>query len=254
MKNDPPEGSIDQMPLDEIEQAYLRAMEATEQAETLLAEPGTLAEESADDLSLEIDSDLGSEKTHTSELPSAHSPERSSEEIQHTTPLQVIEGLLFVGSTPFPAKKLADLLGGSTTSQQVEELLEQLNERYQSESRPYEIRLREGGYQLCLLTEFEPVRRRVYGQGPKEVKLNQDALEVLAYIAYQQPMSRLQLNELGRKNIAATVRQLLRRQLIQIQRDDADQSESYITTGRFLELFGLNSISDLPQAVDFNFK
>jgi segregation and condensation protein B len=234
--------------MDEIEAAYLRAMEATESMELLLPE-AQLGD--TDEAELEKTNELPSDESAFEET----SPtEIEPEEQPQATSAQVIEALLFVGSSPLPAKKIIEILGGSTTHEQVDLLIEQLNETYLSQSRPYEFHLVEGGYRMALKPEFEQVRRRVYGQGPKDVKLNQESLEVLAFVAYQQPASRTRLEEIGKKNVGSLLRQLLRRQLIELERSEETNEENYKTTKRFLELFGLSSTDDLPQAMDFNFK
>jgi segregation and condensation protein B len=103
---------------------------------------------------------------------------------------------LFVGGQALTGKRLADLLGHGFVVEQVEEMIAALNEQYTRENRPYEIRLSEGGYRMVLRAEFERVRHRVHGLGPKDVKLSQDALEVLALVAYQQPVTRV---DVGRR-------------------------------------------------------
>jgi len=135
----------------------------------------------------------------------------------------------------------------------VEELIDRLNRRYVNEHRPYEIRLGEGGHRLILKPEFEPIRNRVFGLGPKEVKLSQESLEVLALIAYQQPISKARLEQ-ERPNAGAVLRQLLRRELISLERGETKADVTYSTTSRFLEIFGLNTLDELPRAEELDFK
>ena len=139
------------------------------------------------------------------------------------------------------------LVGPETRPSLVEEEIEGLNGLYSREARPYEIRLAEGGYRLQLREEYEPVRNRVFGLGPREVKLSQEQLEVLALVAYRQPISRLQSEKHGRRNAGGMLRQLLRRQLIVIERGNNPRRDiTYRTTGRFLEVFNIRDIKDLP--------
>ncbi len=246
----------DELSLEEIEAAYMRALETAESAEHLIPE---LDQEEIPELEEEFSDTLAVENSSLEDvesiddLPVAEADDSKEEEVR-VTQLQVAEGLLFVGGEPLPAKKMTDLLGGTTTHEQVDLLIEELNQRYASENRPYEIRLVEGGYTMVLKAEHEHVRRRVYGQGPKDVKLSQEALEVLAFVAYQQPTTREDVEAIGKKNAGGLLRQLLRRQLIVLNRNEQSDSETYQTTKRFLDLFGLGSIDDLPQATDFDFK
>ena len=152
-----------------------------------------------------------------------------------------------------PSRKLADVLSGSTSSEDVQRWIDELNALYDSECRPYRIELVEGGYRMQLRSEFEKVRHRVFGFGPREVKLSQEVLEILAFIAYSQPVSEAELEGLGRVTTLSVVRQLLRRELIQLKRGD-QTGVLYETAPRFLELFGLRSMHDLPLPGDFAFK
>ena len=171
------------------------------------------------------------------------------------TPQQILEAALFVGGTELTLKKLCKLLNNEFSSEQVESFITDLNERYAEESRPYEILFGAGGFRLGLCSEFGHVQNRVFGLGPKDVKLSQDALEVLSLIAYQQPISGDDVAELRGAPPNAVLRQLLRRELIGLDRsEDAPKQVHYHTTPRFLQAFGLTSLEDLPQAEDLAFK
>src|SRR5690606_26748465 len=94
----------------------------------------------------------------------------------------------------------------------------------------------EGGYRLVLRPEFEPVRDAVFGAGPKDVKLSQDVLEVLAFVAYRQPTTLEDLQAAGKEKAGGLLRQLLRRELVSLKRDQ-EGIVSYTTTPRFLDVF-----------------
>ncbi len=243
---------------EDLEAAYLRALEAAEFADLqLTAEIGDAVEEepvsgdvfAADATGGPRESDFTGVASETG--PAVAEPEQGSPAV---TPRQVLEALLFVGGEPLTGKRLADLLGGGFDHEQVDELIEELNRQYQQEGRPYEVRLGSGGYRLELSPEFEPVRNRVYGLGPKDVKLSQDALEILALVAYQQPVDKETIEATGKPNAGALLRQLLRRELIELERSTDNDAVRYRTTGRFLELFGLAELEDLPQPDDLMFK
>jgi len=237
---------------EELEAAYLRALDALEAVESdvvATAEdlvPGSFQPQS------HSESDA-SEKHGVSPLavnaPLAveHSPSVSAE--------QVIEACLFVGGAAISAAKLASVLRGSYSAHDVVALIETINLRYSAQARPYEIRLGDGGYRLCLLDEYERIRHKVYGLGPKEVRLSQDALEVLALVAYHQPVNETQIDGLGRPQCGATLRLLLRRDLIAVERSEEHPKDvRYVTTDRFLSLFGLGSLRDLPRPDDLLYK
>lgn len=175
---------------------------------------------------------------------------------QSVTPQQVIEACLFVGGTALTANRLAAILKGETIdAAYVERAIDELNHQYASENRPYEIQLRDTGYVLMLRDEYERLRNKVYGLGPKEVRIAQDVLEVLALVAYEQPITESALVEHGKTNAGSALRQLLRRELIAVERQpDQPKVVFYRTTPRFLSLFGLGSVNDLPRADILRFK
>lgn len=229
---------------EELEAAYLRALEALDAVESEIVataeevRPGALNEVSSE----------------TAPLPPSE-PVEAEEAAPLLSPRQVIEACLFVGGVSLTAARLASLLRGDYTATYVDETIEALNQQYQSEARPYSIQLGEGGYRLALNEEYERLRHKIYGLGPREVRLSQDVLEILAVIAYQQPVTEERLNELERGPVSSPVRQLLRRDLIAVQRPKDDPKViHYRTTPRFLSVFGLKSLDDLPRPEDLSFK
>lgn len=171
------------------------------------------------------------------------------------TPQQIIEACLFVGGAALTASRLAGVLRGEFDSEFVDREIDQLNRLYSAENRPYEIRLGEGGYRLALREEYERIRHKTYGLGPKEVRLSQDALEVLAVVAYQQPIKQSAVEELGKPGCGAVLKQLVRRELLAIERDPAHPRDvSYKTTARFLSLFGIQNLDELPRNEQVSYK
>lgn len=171
------------------------------------------------------------------------------------TPRQIIEACLFVGGAALTSKKICGILRGEFDAEFVDREIDQLNRQYAAQRRPYEIRLGEGGYRLTLREEFERIRYKVYGLGPKEVRLSQDALEVLAVVAYHQPIKQARIEELGKPGCGAVLRQLVRRELIAVERDPAHPRDvSYKTTPRFLSLFDIRSLDELPRHEQVSYK
>ncbi len=245
----------------DIEQAYLRALEANDAVEWEIGQPAEVASEessdaTAEDVETEDDSntEVASQEDAAPETEATEEPEDDPLPAR-VTPRQVIEAAIFVGGQPLTAKKLCYVLKGDADLDYVEQMIDELNHQYLDECRPYEIRLGEGGYRLVLHEEFQRLRNRVYGIGPREVRLSQDVLEVLALVAYRQPITPAQIEELGKSNAAPVLRQLLRRELISLERDPTDRKlVRYRTTRRFLSVFGLGNLDELPQAEDLLFK
>lgn len=235
--------------LDDIEAAYQQALESLdtldEAVSGALGEP--VEEVSVDDaVSLPEIEQTTSVESFFPSSPVVAPPLAVS-------PRQVVEALLFVGGISLPGRKIAEVVSGSTTTDDVAQWIDELNDLYDQQARPYCIEMGDGGYVMRLRNEYEKVRHRVFGVGPREVKLSQDVLEVLSFIAYSQPVTEDELDGLGRAGVSSVVRQLIRRELIQVERGSKNELQ-YITTPRFLELFGLRSRHDLPLPGDFSFK
>ena len=270
---------------DDLEQAYLKAMSALEASDLQIPIPPQATANSTD----ELDNDsqqVNFEPAHNSDSPksdpttdeasgqmSAPTPsiaelfapeaepdeapvaETPAVEEARLTPRQIIEACLFVGGSPLTSKRLATVLRGEIDGDYVDREINELNRQYAAENRPYEIRLGDGGYRMSLREEFERIRHKVYGLGPKEVRLSQEALEVLAVVAYHQPIQQAQVEELGKPGCGAVLRQLVRRELIAVERDPSKPREvSYKTTPRFLSLFGIRSLDELPRHEQVSYK
>jgi segregation and condensation protein B len=165
-------------------------------------------------------------------------------------PVRIVEALLFTGGAPLSAAQACDIIRG-LTAEQFLEALEVLNQDYRRQGRPYAIQPQGQGYVLTLRPRYRKVVDRLYG-GTREARLSPAALDVLALVAYRQPATKQEVDSLRGAESGALLRQLVRRGLIAVvQRADASQREvAYGTTGRFLELFGLSSLEDLPRTQD----
>lgn len=255
---------------DDLEAAYLRALEATEAIEREMdaqaSSPSIVevvdSDSVTEDVATEVMAPIDAAPVSVSSVPAT--VPKPATAVMDSAPLvsekQVVEAALFVGGMPLTAKKLSSLFHTDHGFGFVECLLDELNRQYADEGRPYAITLGEGGYRLSLLPEFESVRNKVFGYGPRDVKLTQDTLEVLSLVAYKQPITKSQMEALGKSNAGPVLRQLLQRELIRIDRAHAPPNSKgkndppYVTTPRFLSLFGIGKLSDLPVAEDFAFK
>ena len=180
-------------------------------------------------------------------------PGSGSEEVE-VTPRSILEAMLFVGSSnnePLSGRLVAGLMRG-VSPREIEELVHELNETYEAEACPYRIVSSGAGYQLQLRPEFARLRDKFYGR-VREAKLSQPAIDVLAMVAYRQPITRDAVNELRGQNSGAILSQLVRRELLCIERTEENpRKPRYRTTDRFLDLFGMASIDDLPQSQEFD--
>jgi segregation and condensation protein B len=166
-------------------------------------------------------------------------------------PLQrILEALLFVGGSPLTEERAAAAIRG-LTPQQFTQAIEDLNRDYRRQGRPYAIHAREHGYVLTLRPRFKAVVEQLYGR-TREARLTPQAIEVLSLVAYRQPTTKQEIDSIRGLESGGLLRQLVRRGLITVvQRGQPAQRDvAYGTTPRFLELFKLSGLDDLPQTQD----
>jgi segregation and condensation protein B len=168
------------------------------------------------------------------------------------SPKSILEAMLFVGhphNEPLTARLVASFMRG-VLPEEIDDLVRELNQQYELEQAPYAIFSEGPGYRLALREEFASIREQFYGK-VREAKLSQAAVDTLAVIAYHQPVGQKAVDELRGKPSGAILSQLVRRQLIRIERSPEKPREAlYRTTSRFLDLFGLESLDDLPRTQD----
>jgi segregation and condensation protein B len=166
------------------------------------------------------------------------------------TPKSVLEALLFVGSPAnesLTRQQAVSIIHG-TSVEEIDELVEELNAEYEAASHPYHIVCQGAGYRLVLRDEFERIRDRFYGR-IRAAKLSQAAVEVLALVAYNQPLTVDDVTKLRGHPSGAILSQLVRRQLLRIERPaEKPRRPIYFTTHRFLKLFGMESLEELPRS------
>lgn len=163
---------------------------------------------------------------------------------------RILEAMLFVGGSPLTAERAAAAIRGLAPEQFLQ-VMDSLNRTYRLQGRPYMIQCRDRGYILVLRPPFRAVADNLYGQ-IREARLSTVAIDVLSLVAYRQPVPKQEIDSLRGAESGALLRQLIRRGLVAVvRRGEAGQREVYYgTTARFLELFKLNSLDDLPQTQD----
>lgn len=168
------------------------------------------------------------------------------------TPRSILEAMLFVGSPqnePLSSKQVASLMRGVRAAE-IDSLVRELNAAYQSRNCPYTIVAEGAGYRLCLREEYARVRDKFYGRA-RQARLSQAAIEVLAAVAYHAPITSDEVSRLRGTASGHILTQLVRRQLLRLERNEAEPRRArYVTTPRFLELFGLENLADLPRSHD----
>jgi segregation and condensation protein B len=169
------------------------------------------------------------------------------------SPLTILEAMLFVGdpdNAPITPEWMAGLMRGVRPAE-IEAAARELNDRYRMENRPYEIVSEGKGYRLALRPEFRRLRDKYLGRD-KGARLSSAAVEVLSVVAYHGSLTADEINKLRSKPSGAILNQLLRRRLLALDRPEgtSKRKAKFVTTPRFLELFGLSGLDDLPHVQD----
>ena len=174
------------------------------------------------------------------------------EENEVATPEAIIEAALFVGhpeNKSFTEQRLASLMR-DVTPDEVVEIIDGLNESYREAEQAFRIVSDEQGYRMTISPALEPIRRSFLGK-VREARLTQGAIEVLSLVAYQPGVTRQVVQDQRGRESGSLLSQLVRRQLIEMRREKGPEGgraiPHYYPTERFLNLFGLESLDDLPQ-------
>lgn len=160
-----------------------------------------------------------------------------------------LEAILMVADRPQEAADMARVL--AVDEREVGEALERLRDSYANENRGYELRRTARGWQFASRIEFEPVVSAFVTDG-QTARLSQAALEALAIIAYQQPVTRAQVAAIRGVNSDGVIRSLAVRGLIREEGVDPDSRAALLVTSpMFLEKMGLSSLDELPSLAPF---
>ncbi|HUT60838.1 MAG TPA: SMC-Scp complex subunit ScpB [Phycisphaerae bacterium] len=164
--------------------------------------------------------------------------------------LATVEALLFAGDGPLQAGKIAQV--AQLPSRTVREAVRALNARYDQIGSAFRIEEIADGYQMLTLGQYHDVLARLF-QARSETRLSQAAMETLAIVAYRQPILRADVEAIRGVACGEVIRGLMDKQLVRIvgRAQVLGRPLLYGTTKRFLELFGLKSLSDLPKAEEF---
>ena len=151
--------------------------------------------------------------------------------------------LLFASGEVVPQERLSEFLGLDAAA------LDLLAEETSGELRTHGLDILRvaGGWRMVTAAQWDASLSRFFRQ-VRRGKLGKSALEILAVIAYEQPVSRSRVDELRQVNSESTLRSLLDKRLITVagRAETPGRPFLYRTTARFLEVFGLDSLADLP--------
>jgi segregation and condensation protein B len=158
---------------------------------------------------------------------------------------RIVEALVLGAPEPVSAQKIAEVVPG-LEADDARSLVAELGREYDEQGRAFEIWEVAGGYQLRSRPEYASYLRLLHRERP--LRLSRAALETLAVVAYRQPVTRAEIEAVRGVEADAVLRSLLERQLVRIagHREVPGRPMLYGTTRRFLEVFGLGRLDDLP--------
>jgi segregation and condensation protein B len=165
-----------------------------------------------------------------------------------TAKLARVEAVLFAAGEPMSTRRIADA-ANLTDGAEARVLVQQLKGYYESEASAFTVESIAGGWQLCTRPEYALWLERLHPtQHP--TRLSQPALETLAVVAYRQPILRADVESIRGVACGEMLRQLIDRGLVRIvgHHDSLGRPLLYGTTRKFLEVFGLADLANLPLA------
>lgn len=177
----------------------------------------------------------------------------------------ILESLLFSAQKPMSTKELRDLLSTAadvedadaavkalkkTKEDDLVAALEALARDHEAAGRSYRLTCVAGSWQFVTQPEFAPWLRVLVGVKIRPTRLSQAALETLAIIAYRQPVTRAEVEQVRGVNVDGTMQTLLERGLVEQsgRAEVVGRPALYSSTPAFLEYFGLRSLDELPAA------
>ena len=162
----------------------------------------------------------------------------------------IIENILLAADQPVSETQFKNLLGDEVEKVSFKPVLEELVDEYSS--RNLQIIHVAEGYQLCTRHDYSDWVRK-FLKFDKTTKLSQPSLDTLAIIAYKQPLTKAEVEEIRGVDSSGVVRTLLEKKVISPggRKKVPGRPIMYRTTRKFLEYFGLRDLSDLPTLEDF---
>jgi segregation and condensation protein B len=155
---------------------------------------------------------------------------------------------LFLAREPLSSRKIAQLINLADGTE-ARTLVRRLNRMYDEAASAFRVEEVAGGFQLLTRPQFGAWLRRLF-EAPPTTRLSAPALETLAVVAYRQPVLRPQIEAIRGVGCGDLLRQLMERDLVRIVGRSADLGRPllYGTTKRFLQIFGLRHLDELPRA------
>jgi segregation and condensation protein B len=224
----------------EFEEDQAKPLDEDEELEGDAVEEAVDGDEEPED---SIEQDQSEEKSEEA----SEKPNQAKDTEEETPTVEsVIEAILFATDEPLTESRLANIV--ETTSKQVRQCIEDLNEKYEKNHNAFRIEQIAGGRQMLTLSTYNTWLRRML-RARSDNKLSPAAMETLAIIAYKQPVIRVDIEGIRGVAVGEVIRSLMYKGLVKIvgRAEILGRPMLYGTTKKFLEVFGLNSLKDLPK-------
>ena len=166
---------------------------------------------------------------------------------------KVIQALVFASPDVVNLKRIREIIGMFVTPQMVSEALSKANEALEKIGSPFEIVEQAGGYRFRTKSLYYTCVRQLFPEMNAR-RLSQAALETLAVVAYQQPITRAAIENVRGVSCDAPLRSLLEKKFIALgpRAETVGNPYTYVTTPEFMKYFGINRIpEDLPRLREF---
>lgn len=178
-----------------------------------------------------------------------------SQPADHSALENIVEALIFAANESLSADAILRTVEAVDPEQSerlgevsVETIVERLNERYEATGRSFRIHQWAQGFRMATIPDLSEYLEAMFSD-EREQTLSQSLMETLAIVAYQQPVTRPEVDYVRGVDAGYALRKLMERSLIEVtgRSDSVGRPLLYGTTDFFLEQFGLNSLEDLPK-------
>lgn len=148
---------------------------------------------------------------------------------------------------------MAEMFQAEIPAAHVDEAIDQLMEKYQADEFSFQLQYSGGGYQFLTKPAYQTSIGILLRQQSQK-RLSTAQLETLAIIAYKQPVTKGDIEQIRGVNSDYSVQKLLEKELVEIKgkSEGLGRPLIYGTSGKFMEYFGINALSELPQPKDFS--
>ena len=167
---------------------------------------------------------------------------------QRQQQLQSLEALIFSAEEPVNLQTLCQITGLKLTPRELQEAVDALNGEYEATGRTFRIHAIAGGYRFLTLPEFGDLVRQLLAPVIQR-RLSRSMLEVLSVVAWHQPVTKGEIQQIRGASPDYSIDRLLERGLVEVRgrADSPGRPLQYGTTEAFLDLFHLTSLKNLPK-------